>query len=110
MIQTLNGQSTITLTPQHAFPTQRSSDLSTLPSGVTAAFSPNPTSPTTNRSTLTLTASSTATTGMVTVTITSTDHRPTLQTTMTLICHPPPPQQNYTLSASPSNVTMNQAG
>src|SRR5436853_7275755 len=67
-----NGQSTITVTPQNGFSGNVTMSTSTLPSGVTAAFSPNPTSPTTNSSTLTLTASSTATTGMVTVTITGT--------------------------------------
>src|SRR5205807_111160 len=83
---------------------------STLPSGVTAAFSPNPTSPTTNRSTLTLTASSTATTSTTTLTITGTSGSLTNTTTLTLTVNPAAPPPNYTLSASPSSVTMNQGG
>src|SRR5207302_1614438 len=104
-----NGQSTITVTPQNGFSGNVTMSTSTLPSGVTAAFSPNPTSPTTNRSTLTLTASSTATTGMVTVTITGTSGSLTNTTTLTLTVNPAAPPPNYTLSASPSSVTMNQA-
>src|SRR5437016_1208524 len=91
-----NGQSTITVTPQNGFSGNVTMSTSTLPSGVTAAFSPNPTSPTTNRSTLTLTASSTATTGTVTVTITGTSGSLTNTTTLTLTVNP----QFFTLSVS----------
>src|SRR5207302_2015896 len=99
-----NGQSTITVTPQNGFSGNVTMSTSTLPSGVTAAFSPNPTSPTTNRSTLTLTASSTATTGTVTVTITGTSGSLTNTTTLTLTVNPAAPPPNYTLSASPSRA------
>ncbi len=62
------GTSTITVTDIGGFAGSVTLAASGLPSGVTAGFSPNPT---TNTSTLTLTASATATTGTVTVD----DHR-----------------------------------
>ena len=62
------GTSTITVTDM-GFAGSVTLAASGLPSGVTAVFSPNPT---TTTSTLTLTASATATTGTVTVTITGT--------------------------------------
>src|SRR5947199_39661 len=79
-----NVSSTITLAPLHSFPTRRTSDLSGLPNGVTASFSTNPTTPTSAMSTLTLTASSTAATGMSTVTITGTSGTLSHTTTLAL--------------------------
>ncbi|MGD0829529.1 MAG: hypothetical protein ABR907_01205 [Terracidiphilus sp.] len=74
-----------------------------LPSGVTAAFGTNPTS---GSSVLTLTASSTAATGgPVTVTITGTSGNLTATTTVALTVNPPP---SFTLSASPTAVTILQ--
>src|SRR2546429_220773 len=66
------GSSTITVAPQNGFTGNVNLAASGLPNGVTASFSTNPTTPTSAMSTLTLTASSTAATGMSTVTITGT--------------------------------------
>jgi subtilase family serine protease len=63
------GTSTITITPQSGFSGNVTLTTSSLPSGVTAVFSPNPA---TSTSTLSLTASSTATTGGAAVTVTGT--------------------------------------
>jgi regulation of enolase protein 1 (concanavalin A-like superfamily) len=69
VVQGNNGTSTITETDLNGFNGSVTLSASGLPNGVTAVFSPNPT---TSTSTLTLTASSTATTGTATVTITGT--------------------------------------
>jgi len=70
-----NGTSTITVTSLNGFNSATTLSASGLPSGVTAAFSPNPVTPPANgnvTSTLTLTASGTATTGTSNITITGT--------------------------------------
>src|SRR5207249_701792 len=67
--QGTSGSSTIAVSPLNGFTGSVTLSAAALPSGVTAAFSPNPTATT---STLTLTANPTATTGTVTVTITGT--------------------------------------
>jgi subtilase family serine protease len=77
--------STITITDQDGFSGSVTLSASGLPSGVTAGFSPNPTSTT---STLTLTASGTATTGTVSVTITGTSGSLTSTTTLSLTVNP----------------------
>ena len=71
-----------------------------LPSGVTASFSPNPT---TSSSTLTLTASSTATPGTSTLTITGTSGSLTASTTATVTVSAP----SFTLSDN-SSVSLGQ--
>jgi kumamolisin len=73
--------STITVVDAGGFSDSVSLAASGLPSGVTAAFNPNPTSTT---STLTLTVSSTAATGTSTVTVTGTSGSLTAQTTISL--------------------------
>jgi len=69
-----SGKSTIiTITSQNSFNSLVTLTATGLPSGVTAAFSPNQVTPAANSSatsTLTLTASATATTGTATVTVT----------------------------------------
>jgi len=73
--QGTNATSTITVTSQNGFNSATTLSASGLPNGVTAAFSTNPVTPPANgsaTSTLTFTASSTATTGTSTVTITGT--------------------------------------
>ncbi|MDE3201349.1 MAG: choice-of-anchor D domain-containing protein [Acidobacteriota bacterium] len=69
VLQGNSVSSTITITPQPGFSVNANLSVSGLPSGVTAAFSQNPTSSTT---TLTFTASSSAAPGSSTVTITGT--------------------------------------
>ena len=79
--QSGQGTSTITITPSNGFSGSVTLSASGLPSGVTAAFSSNPT---TGTSTLTLTASGSATTAAATVTITGTSGSLTATTTLAL--------------------------
>ncbi len=82
-----NGTSTITITSLNGFNSATTLSASGLPGGVTAAFSTNPVTPPANStatSTLTLTASGTATTGNATVTITGTSGALTHSTTIAL--------------------------
>jgi hypothetical protein len=107
-----NGTSTITITSLNGFNSATTLSAIGLPSGVTAAFSTNPVTPPANgtaSSTLTLTASGTATTGAATVTITgvsgSTTHSTTIALTVNAAAQP-----NFTIGASPSSVTITQGG
>ncbi len=84
--------SVISLSPQYGFSGSVSLSATGLPNGVTASFSPNPT---TYSSTLTLTASSTASIGQYTVTVTGTSGSQTVTTTLTLGVY----AQSFTLSA-----------
>jgi len=82
-----SGTSTITITSLNGFNSATTLSASGLPSGVTAAFSTNPVTPPANgsaTSTLTLTASGTATTGNATVTVTGTSGALTHSTTIAL--------------------------
>ena len=99
------GSSTITVSPLNGFTSSVTLSASGLPSGVTAAFSPNPT---TTTSTLTLTANPTATTGTVTVTITGTSGTLPPKTTALTLTVNAQVAPDYTLSASPSSVTVTQ--
>ena len=75
MQQGSNATSTITVTSVNGFNSATTLSASGLPNGVTAAFNPNPVTPPANgnvTSTLTFTASGSATTGTSTVTVTGT--------------------------------------
>src|SRR5882762_6577127 len=104
IVQGTSGASTVTISPTNGFNSSVSLSTSVLPNGVTGSFNPGST---TSTSTLTLTASSTATTGSVTVTITgssaSLSHTTTVSLTVNAAAQP-----NYSLSASPSSVTIAQ--
>src|SRR5205823_1589622 len=76
-----SGTSTITETDLNGFNGSVTLSASGLPNGVTAAFSPDPT---TDTSTLTLTASSAATTGTATATVTGTSGSLTHTTAISL--------------------------
>jgi len=81
------ANSTITVTSQNGFNSATTLSVSGLPSGVTAAFSPNPVTPPANgsvTSTLTFTASSTATAGTSTVTVNGTSGTTTATATIAL--------------------------
>src|SRR5262249_25096511 len=104
VIQGASGTSTITITPQGGFNSGVSLSASGLPNGVTASFSPNPTMST---STLTLAASSSATTGPAMVTIGGTSGILTNTITISLTVNPAP-VPNFTLSASPGGLTITQ--
>jgi len=77
--------STITVTPESGFSGNVTLSASGLPSGVTAMFSPNPT---TSTSTLTLTASGTAALGTVTVTVQGVSGSLTHTTNVSLTVNP----------------------
>jgi hypothetical protein len=82
-----NASSTITVTSVNGFNSATTLGLSALPSGVTAAFSANPVTPPANgsaTSTLTFTASATATTGTTNVTVTGTSGSLVRTTTIAL--------------------------
>jgi hypothetical protein len=99
-----SGSSTITVTPSGGFTGSVSLSTSALPSGVTASFGTNPT---TGSSVVTFTASSTATTGTSSVTITGTSgtlsHTTSISLTVNATATP-----NFSLSASPSSLTVKQ--
>lgn len=96
------GTSTITVTPVNGFSGNVTLAASGLPTGVTAVFSPNPT---TSTSTLTLSASSTAKVGKATVTITGTSGTLKATTTVALTVDA---LGNFTLTASPKTLTVAQ--
>jgi len=98
------GTSTITVNDQNGFTGSVSLTASGLPSGVTASFNPSSTSTT---STLTLTASSSATTGKATVTITGTSGSLVATSTLALTVNAPA-TPNFTISASPTSLTVTQ--
>src|SRR5579864_7378733 len=99
-----SGNSTITVTPSGGFTGSVTLSNSALPSGVTASFGTNPT---TGSSVVTFTASSTATTGTTSVTITGTSgtlsHTTSISLTVNATATP-----NFSLSASPSSLTVKQ--
>jgi len=99
-----NGTSTITVNPLNGFTGSVTLAASGLPSGVTATFGTNPT---TSTSLLTLTASSTATTGTATVTITGTSGSLQATTNISLTVNPAA-SPNFTISASPTSLTIVQ--
>jgi uncharacterized membrane protein len=74
---------------------------STLPSGVTASFAPNPTA---TSSVLTLTANSSAPNTTQNVTVTGTSGNLSATTNFTVAVHTP----SFTLAASPASVSANQ--
>jgi len=104
IVQGNSAASTITVNPSNGFTGSVSLSASGLPSGVTASFNP---SSTTGTSTLTLTASGTATTGAATVTITGTSGSLSHTTTINVTINTPP-TPDYTLSASPTSLTIVQ--
>jgi hypothetical protein len=99
-----SGTSTITITPVNGFAGNVTLAASGLPTGVTAAFSPNPA---TTSSVLTLTASKTAKVGTVTVTIKGTSGALSATTTIALTVDA---LGNFTLTAAPKTLTVAQGG
>ena len=93
-----SGTSTITVNPTGGFTGSVTLAASGLPSGVTASFGTNPT---TGGSVLTLTASSTATTGLARVTITGTSGSLSATNTIALTVAAAP---TFTISGTPVTV------
>jgi subtilase family serine protease len=111
--QGASGTSTITITSTGGFNSATTLSATGLPTGVTAAFSTNPVTPPANgsaTSTLTLTASSSATVGAATVTITGTSGSTTHSTTIALTVNASSGTANFTLSLSPSSFTVDERG
>ena len=102
--QGTSGTSTVTVHPAGGFTGSVTLSASGLPAGVTASFGTNPA---TSTSVVTFTASSTATTGTSTVTITGTSGTLTHTTTVSLTISAPA-QPDFSLSASPSSVSVVQ--
>jgi endoglucanase len=100
-----SGMSTIAITRTGGFTGSVALSASGLPAGVTASF--NPASTTGNASALTLAASNTATTGQATVTITGVSGGLTHSIPISLTVNAPP-TPDFTLSASPASLTINQ--
>jgi subtilase family serine protease len=108
-----SGTSTITVTSTGGFNSATTLSASGLPSGVTATFSTNPVTPPANgsaTSTLTLTASSSATVGTATVTITGTSGSTSHSATISLTVKASSGTPNFTLSLSPSSFTIDDNG
>jgi uncharacterized membrane protein len=98
-----SGTGNIFVNPQYGFTGNVNLAVSGLPNGVTATFSPNPT---TGMSTLTLTASNNATPGAATVTITGTSGSLSQTSSFVLMVNSP----DFTLSAAPSEVIVSPGG
>jgi uncharacterized membrane protein len=96
-----SGSSTINITRSGGFTSSVALSATGLPSGVTATFSPAST--TGGSSTLTLAASSTATTGAVNVTINGSGGGLNRSTTLSLTVNAP----DFSLAANPSSLTVN---
>ena len=95
-----SGTSYVYVTPQYGFTGSVTLSVTGLPSGVTASFSPNPIS--SGDSTLTLTASSSATTGQYNVIVTGTSGSTTAITTVNVAVYP----ASFTVSAN--NISVGQ--
>jgi phosphoheptose isomerase len=100
-----SGVSAITITRSGGFTSSVALSATGLPSGVTATF--NPTSTTGGSSSLTLAASSAAATGSFNVTINGAGGGLNRSATLSLTINAPP-APDFTLSASPSNLTVNR--
>src|SRR5262245_44006831 len=100
-----SGASTITNTRAGGFSGRLALSARGLPTGVTATF--NPPSTTGGSSTLTLAASTSATTGTTSVTISGSGGGLSRSTTLNLTINAPP-TPDFTISANPSNLTVNR--
>jgi len=98
------GASTIAMTPQNGFTGTVTLAASGLPTGVTASFSALSSAHT---STLTLTAAANAAMGNATATVSGTSGATVVKTTIALTITAPP---SFTLSASPSSLSVNPGG
>src|ERR1700677_1948255 len=108
-----SGTSTITVTSTGGFSSATTLSVAGLPTGVTATFSTNPVTPAANgsiTSTLTLTASATATTGAATVTITGTSGSLTHSATVALTVNASSATPNFTMAVSPASLTIDESG
>jgi uncharacterized membrane protein len=98
-----SGTAFISMNPSYGFTGSVTLSASGLPSGVTASFSPNPTN---GNSTVTFTASTSASLGQYNVTITGTSGNQTATTPITLGVYVP----TFTLSANSLNIGQGTSG
>jgi uncharacterized membrane protein len=106
-----SGTSTISTTVSGGFNAAVSLSASGLPAGVTAAFSPaSIAAPGSGSSTLTFTASSTAAAGTVNVTVTASGGSVTHTTVIALTVNSSSATPDFSISASPSTLSITQAG
>lgn len=104
-----SGTSTISTTVSGGFNSAVSLSASGLPAGVTASFSPaSIAAPGSGSSTLTFTASSTATVGTANVTVTATGGSVTHTTTVALTVNSSTATPDFTISASPASLSVTQ--
>src|SRR6266566_3888283 len=101
-LQGASGSATIAINPLNGFNSSVNLSVSGLPSGVSASFAANPA---TSSSLLTLSATGTATSGTSNETITGTSGNLSATVTVVLTVNP---AGDYTLSASPSSLTVVQ--
>src|SRR6266481_2176803 len=101
-IQGASGSTTITINPSNGFSGNAGLTASGLPNGVSAVFGTNPA---TTASLLTLSATGTAAIGTSTVTVTGTSGSLTSTATITFTVNP---AGDYTLSTSPSSLSVVQ--
>jgi len=101
--QGTSGTTYVNVSPQNGFAGSVTLSASGLPSGVTAAFSPNPT---TGASTLTLTASNSASLGQYNVTVAGAAGNQTASTTLILTVSAP----SFTLSGYDLNIGQGTSG
>jgi len=94
----------VTITPTGSFSGQVSLSVNGLPTGATANFAPNPA---TTTSTLSVTTSTSTPAGTYPLTITGLSGNLTPTATVTLVVNPLP---DFTLSASPSSLTVSPGG
>jgi uncharacterized membrane protein len=104
-----SGVSTISTTVSGGFNSAVSLSASGLPTGVTASFSPaSIAAPGSGSSTLTFTASSTATAGTVNVTVSATGGSVTHTTVIALTVNPASATPDFAVSAAPTSVSVAQ--
>ena len=105
IVRGANGTRTVAITRSGGFTGSVDLSASALPAGVTASFSPDPT--TANSSILTLTASATATVGVSNITISGVGTPGTRSTTLALTVANAQ-QPDFSLSVSPASLTINR--
>jgi subtilase family serine protease len=100
---------TATVTPSNGFTGSVALSASGLPTGATATFGTNPIAGGSGSSAMSVTTSSTTPTGTYTLTITGTSGSLVHSTTVSLTVNPAP-VPDFSLSRSPSSLTLTQGG
>ncbi len=104
VVQGSSGTSSITVTPQIGFSGSVTLGAPNLPGGLSASFSPNPTSA---ASVLTLSANGSIPAGNYPVIITGASGPQTVTTTLAVTVTPPATLPSFTLGATPASMSLN---